>query len=74
LGWGALIDTGATYPALPIDLIKESGLTFLREVDGEVAGGTTRLRLYGVVLVQVEDRIAVCPIIGRPRGTTLLLI
>jgi len=53
LGWGALIDTGATYPALPIDLIEESGLTFLREVDGEVAGGTTRLRLYGAALVQM---------------------
>jgi len=69
----ALIDTGATYPALPVDLIERLGLTFLREVDGEVAGGTTRLRLYGIVLVQIEDRIAICPIIERPRGTTPII-
>ena len=35
----SLVDTGATYPALPEDLIRELGLIFLREIDGEVAGG-----------------------------------
>ena len=66
----SLVDTGATYPALPKDLIRELGLTFLREVDGEVAGGPAKLRLYGLVIVQIEDRIAGCPVIERPEGTT----
>ena len=66
----ALVDTGATYPALPRDMIEKLGLTFLREVDGEVAGGTAKLRLYGLTIVQIEDRIAECPVIERPRGTT----
>ena len=66
----SLVDTGATYPALPEDLIRELGLIFLREVDGEVAGGPAKLRLYGLVIIQIEDRIAECPVIERPEGTT----
>ena len=66
----ALVDTGATYPALPRDMIEKLGLTFLREVDGEVAGGHARLRLYGLAIVQIEDRIAGCPVVERPKGTS----
>ena len=66
----SLVNTGATYPALPEDLIRKLGLTFLREVSGEVAGGVAKLRLYGLTIVQIEDRIAGCPVIERPRGTT----
>jgi len=54
---------------LSADLIEKLGLMFLREVDCEVAGGIARLKLYGSVVVQVEDRIAVCPVVERPRGT-----
>jgi len=68
-----LIDTRATFPALPTDLVEKLGLTLLREVDSEVAEGIAKLRLYGSVVVQIEDRIAVCPIIGRPRGTTPII-
>ncbi len=66
----ALIDRGATYPALPKDMIEKLGLTFLREVDGEIAGGRAKLRLYGLAIVQIEDRIAECPVIERPKGTS----
>jgi len=69
----ALVDTGATFPALPADLIEKLGLVFLREVDGEIAEGIAKLRLYGPVVVQIEDRIAVCPVIERPRGTTPII-
>ena len=66
----SLVDTGATYPALPKDMIEKLGLIFLREVNGEVASGYTKLRLYGLTIVQIEDRIAECPVIERPKGTT----
>lgn len=66
----SLVDTGATYPALPEDLIRKLGLTFLKEIDGEVAGGPAKLRLYGLAIVQIEDRIAGCPVIERSKGTT----
>jgi predicted aspartyl protease len=65
----ALVDTGATYPALPKDLIRRLGLVFLREVEGEVEGGAAK-RLYGLAVVQVDDRIAVCPVIERPENST----
>jgi len=68
-----LVDTGATFPALPADLIEKLGLMFLREVDSEVTEGIAKLRLYGPVVVQIEDRIAVCPVIERPRGTTPII-
>jgi clan AA aspartic protease len=69
----ALVDTGATYPALPEDLVEKLGLTLLREVDGETAGGVSKLKLHGLVIVEIEDRIAECPVILRPRGTTPLI-
>ena len=65
----ALVDTGATYPALPKDLIRRLGLVFLREVEGEVEGGAVK-RLYGLAVVQVDDRTAVCPVIERPENST----
>ena len=65
-----LVDTGATFPALPKDLIGRLGLTFLREVDSEVASDSAKHRLYGLAIVQIEDRIAECPVIERPEGTT----
>ena len=55
----ALVDTGATYPALPGDLIEKLGLTFLREVDGEVAGGPAKLRLYGLALAHGRFEVSV---------------
>jgi predicted aspartyl protease len=66
----ALVDTGATYPALSKDLIRRLGLVFPREVEGEVEGGAAKLRLYGLAVVQVDDRIAVCPVIERPENST----
>ena len=69
----ALVDTRAIYPALPIDLIEKLGLVLLKEVNGEVAGGVVKLKLYGLAIVQIEDRIAACPVIERPRGTTPII-
>ncbi len=65
----ALVDTGATYPALPKDTIEKLGLVFLDEIDGEVASGKTN-RLYAPAIVKIEDRIAECPVIERPEETT----
>lgn len=70
LGVDALVDTGATYPALPEDMIKELGLVFLREVNGEVAEGQVKLKLHGLAILQIEDRIAGCPVIKRLKAKT----
>ncbi len=69
----ALVDTGATYPALPEDVVESLALPDLGEVEGEVAEGRRKLNLAGLVIIGVEDRIAGCPVIVRPKGTMPLL-
>jgi predicted aspartyl protease len=69
----ALVDTGATYPALPKDLIELLGLVELYEAEGEVANGAAKLKLLGPAIIKVEDRMASSPVIERPEGTTPLI-
>jgi clan AA aspartic protease len=69
----ALVDTGATFPALPEDVIKELGLFKLGEHEAETADGTVKIELYGYAVIFVEDRLALSPIIKRPEGTSPLI-
>lgn len=66
----ALVDTGATYPALPEDAVERLGLVSLGEVEGEVAKGKAKLKLSGLAIIRIEDRIAECPVMVRPKGAT----
>jgi clan AA aspartic protease len=68
----ALVDTGATFPALPEDIVEKLGLPLYGEVEAETAMGRGRVKLAGVI-VQVEDRTALSYTIVRPRGTTPLI-
>ncbi len=68
----ALADTGATFPALPEDIVEKLGLPLYGEVEAETAMGRGRVKLAGVI-VQVEDRTALSYTIVRPRGTTPLI-
>ncbi|HID17771.1 TPA: hypothetical protein EYP26_05710 [Candidatus Bathyarchaeota archaeon] len=61
-----LVDTGATYPALPEDVAERPGLASL----GKVAKGKAKLKLSGLAIIRIEDRIAECPVIVKPKGTT----
>jgi clan AA aspartic protease len=69
----ALVDTGATFPALPEDLITKLGLPSLGEHLAKTAEGTGRVELVANAIIRVEDRIAQSPIIKRPKGTTPLI-
>jgi clan AA aspartic protease len=69
----ALIDTGATFPALPEDVVAKLALPTLGEHPAETAEGAGRVRLAANVIIRIEDRIAQSPIIIRPRGTTPLI-
>jgi predicted aspartyl protease len=68
----ALVDTGATFPALPEDTVEKLGLPLYGEVEAETAMGRGRVKLAGVI-VQVEDRTALSYTIVRLRGTTPLI-
>jgi len=69
----ALIDTGATFPALPREIITQLGLPSLGEHPAETAEGARKVELAANAIIRVEDRIAQSPIIVRPRGTTPLI-
>jgi clan AA aspartic protease len=68
----ALVDTGATFPALPEDIVEKLGLPIHGEVEAETAMGREKVKL-ALAIIQIEDRTAASYIIVRPRGTTPLI-
>lgn len=69
----ALVDTGATFPALPEDKVEELGLPLIGDHPAETAEGAKKVKLAAHVITQVEDRTAETYVIVRPKGTTTLL-
>jgi clan AA aspartic protease len=69
----ALVDTGATFPALPEEIIAELALPSLGEHPAETAEGVKSVELVANAIIKIEDRIAQSPIIKRPKGTTPLI-
>lgn len=68
----ALVDPGATFPALPEEKVEILALPSMGEHEAEVAEGKGRLRLTYAV-TGVEDRTALSYVIIRPRGTTPII-
>lgn len=68
----SLVNTDATFPTLPEDIVKELGLPIYGETEAETATGRERVRLVAAV-TQIEDRSAISYIIVRSRGTTPLI-
>jgi len=68
----ALVDTGATFPALPEDVVEMLGLPIYGEAEAETATGREKVRVSAAV-IQIEDRTSLSYIIIRPRGTTPLI-
>jgi len=68
----ALVDTGATFPALPRDKVEEIGLPIIGESKAEVAAGKEKVKL-ALGIAQIEDKTAGSYIMVRPEGTTPLI-
>jgi len=68
----ALVDAGATFPALPMDKAREIGLPIVGESEAEVATGRERVRL-ALGVIRIEDKTAGSYIVVRPEGTTPLI-
>ncbi|KPV64098.1 MAG: hypothetical protein AOA66_0412 [Candidatus Bathyarchaeota archaeon BA2] len=68
----ALVDTGATFPALPDNLVEDLGLPIMGEGEAEVAAGKEKVRLVAGV-AQIEDRTAISYMMVRPKDTTPLI-
>jgi len=72
VGLEALVDTGATFPALPRDKVEEIGLPIVGESEAEVAAGREKVKL-ALGVAQIEDRTAGSYMMVRPNGTTPLI-
>jgi predicted aspartyl protease len=68
----SLIDTGATFPALPEDVVEMLSLPIYGEAEAETATGREKVRISAAI-IQIEDRTSLSYIIIRPRGTTPLI-
>lgn len=68
----ALVDTGATFPALPTDKVEEIGLPIIGEGEAEVAAGREKVKL-ALGVTQIEDRTAGSYMMVGPKGTTPLI-
>ena len=68
----SLVDTGATYPVLPEDIVEKLGLPIHGEAEAETATGRERIKL-ALAIIQIEDRFAASYVIVRPRDTTPLI-
>lgn len=69
----ALVDTGATYLALPADVIALLGLRVVREVPIATAQGPTRARLYRNAELTLMGRTGTFDVLELPIGTPPLL-
>jgi predicted aspartyl protease len=72
VGLKALVDTGATFPALPEDIVERLGLPVHGEVEAETATGKEKVKL-ALAIIQLEDRTAASYVIVRPKNTTPLI-
>ena len=68
----ALVDTGATFPALPEDIVDDLNLPICGEAEAEVAASREKVRLV-LAIIQISDRTAGSYFVVRPRGTTPLI-
>jgi clan AA aspartic protease len=69
----ALVDTGATFPALPVDEVEKLGIPVIGEHQAETAKGTKTMKLAAQTIIKIEDRTSESYIIVRPKGTTPLI-
>lgn len=68
----AMVDTGATYPALPQDIVESLGLTILGEIDVDTFDRRTRAK-QTLAVIEIEDRFAFCHVVVKPAGTIPLI-
>ena len=70
----ALIDTGATMVAIPIDLVEQLGLKKNREVYVRYANNTTeRKGIFGGGYIEIQGRGCTLDVIGEVEGSQPLI-
>jgi predicted aspartyl protease len=68
-----LVDTGATMLCLPGHIIEALGLRPVREVQVETAQGMTTTRIFGNIVLRIDDREGTFDCLETPGGDMPLL-
>ena len=69
----AIVDTGATYTALPTGMLEQLGVTPTRRHTFELADGRSQVMNVGSVRVTINDATGVTPVVFGANGTDALL-
>jgi clan AA aspartic protease len=70
----AVVDTGATMLALPLDVIEQLGLQKFKEVNVRYADHRTGKKdVYRIVTVEIQGRAGDFDVIGEERGSQPLI-
>ncbi|MEM2238866.1 MAG: clan AA aspartic protease [Candidatus Bathyarchaeia archaeon] len=70
----ALIDTGATMASLPIDIVENLGLIEIDRRRVRYADNRIELKpVYGVVKIEIKERVGNFDVIGEVRGSQPLI-
>jgi predicted aspartyl protease len=70
----AVVDTGATLLALPLNLVGQLGLQKFREVTMRYANNhTEKKNVYGVVTVEIQGRAGHFDVLGEEPGSQPLI-
>ena len=69
----ALVDTGATYLAMPKRLIEQLGLRFRRNRTARTPTGIVTFPIYGAVRLRVQERDCVAEVAELPDGCPVLI-
>lgn len=68
-----IIDTGATTLCLPADIVKQLGLSLLKEVDVEMASGIGKARIFQDAKISLLGREGTFECLELPGGANPLL-
>ena len=69
----ALFDSGATFLSLPVSIVQTLGLKPFRKRRVRTANGTVERTVYNPVIVRVQERDCIVPIIELPDDCEPLL-
>ncbi|MBM4050006.1 MAG: clan AA aspartic protease [Planctomycetes bacterium] len=70
----AVVDTGATMVALPLEIVRQLGLRRFKQVGVRYANNhTARKDVYGVVAVEIQGRLGHFDVLGEEKASQPLI-
>jgi clan AA aspartic protease len=70
----AIVDTGATMLALPVDMVNKLGLEKIEEVKVKYANGYVETkRIYGAVRLELEGRVGIFDVLAENEDSQPLI-